>query len=1006
MISETSLLRRTTLLGCASIATLALFTMPSRAEQQLFTFFVNGTTSNDVTNGAFGGPQTNFSTGCCATYYGPGQAASVGPVVLPGGFNTTSSGPGAISEASAPGNVGTRGGAVVGTKATDAYDGYGAIGFKQGGGFVANFGGLTVARKVAATHGPTGQSTPITTAFTNGGVPNAVRWIETVTNNTGSTIAGSMVYANNLGSDANTTWVASSSGNLLSSTGIRWATSIQSGVPSDPVNTHVFGNNAYTLTTAQFLHANGDDNPEWRYPVNLAPGQTAKILLFDILTANINYNAGTVASDITLGGQLADIITNGGAPISADSSAFRAFFSDLTVAELQTVINYSFVGLTIDTSRPFFVQTDFAVNQSPAVFDGGTLKPTTTFTFAQPFVVHSAGGTIDNSNGDLTFNGQISDVGGLTFAGTNKTFLNATNTYTGATTVNGGTLMVNGSIASSSMTTVNAGGTLGGTGTVGNTTINGGTLAPGDPAGNIFGPLTITGSLVFTAASTYLIQVTPANASSVVTGTATLGGATVSANFAPGSFVAKRYTILNANGGLSGTFGTVVNTNLPSGFKTSLSYDTQNAFLDLALNFVPPPPGPSAPNFGAGLNVNQQNVGNALINFFNTSGGIPMVFGSLTPAGLTQASGEAATGSQQTTFDAMNLFMGVLTDPSVAGRGDAVAVQTPAAPQFTEEEERALSYAPDGQKRTKRERDAYAALYTKALKRAPDPDLRRWSVWAAAFGGSQTTTGNLALGSNTATSQVYGTAVGADYLLSPATIAGFALAGGATNFSLANLAGSGRSDLFQAGGFVRHTIGPAYLSAALAYGWQDLTTNRTVTVAGIDQLQARFRANAFSGRFEGGYRFVAPGAEVGLTPYAAAQFTTFRLPAYAEQTISGANTFALSYAGKDVTAPRSELGLRSDKSYVMHDDDVLTLRGRLAWAHNYNADRNVAATFQTLPGATFVVNGARQSSEAALTTGSAEWKWTSGFSLTGTFEGEFSSTTTSYAGKVVAAYTW
>ena len=51
---------------------------------------------------------------------------------------------------------------------------------------------------------------------------------------------------------------------------------------------------------------------------------------------------------------------------------------------------------------------------------------------------------------------------------------------------------------------------------------------------------------------------------------------------------------------------------------------------------------------------------------------------------------------------------------------------------------------------------------------------------------------------------------------------------------------------------------PAYISGALAYGWQDITTDRTVTVAGIDQLRAEFNANAFSGRAEGGYRFVTP----------------------------------------------------------------------------------------------------------------------------------------------------
>src|SRR5258707_8137976 len=37
-----------------------------------------------------------------------------------------------------------------------------------------------------------------------------------------------------------------------------------------------------------------------------------------------------------------------------------------------------------------------------------------------------------------------------------------------------------------------------------------------------------------------------------------------------------------------------------------------------------------------------------------------------------------------------------------------------------------------------------------------------------------------------------------------------------------------------------------------------------------------------------------------------------------------------------------------------------TLFRSLAWAHDYNTDRNIAATFQTLPGASFVVNGAAQ----------------------------------------------
>ena len=139
-------------------------------------------------------------------------------------------------------------------------------------------------------------------------------------------------------------------------------------------------------------------------------------------------------------------------------------------------------------------------------------------------------------------------------------------------------------------------------------------------------------------------------------------------------------------------------------------------------------------------------------------------------------------------------------------------------------------------------------MFTKA---PPAPTFeQRWSVWAAGFGGSQTTDGNAVIGSNNSASSIYGIAVGADYRVSPNTLAGFALAGGGTSFNVNGL-GYGSSDLFQAGAFVRHTIGAAYIIAALAYGWQDITTNRIVTVAGIDQLRAQFNANAWSGRVGG-----------------------------------------------------------------------------------------------------------------------------------------------------------
>lgn len=335
--------------------------------------------------------------------------------------------------------------------------------------------------------------------------------------------------------------------------------------------------------------------------------------------------------------------------------------------------------------------------------------------------------------------------------------------------------------------------------------------------------------------------------------------------------------------------------------------------------------------------------------------------------------------------------MGLLTDPFMGRGGGINGASLPTGYA----DENASAYAA-------RRRDGAFAMFTKA---PPVPFAQRWSVWAAGYGGSQSTNGNAVAGSNDATSRITGTAVGADYLFSPNTLAGFALAGGGTSFGVNNL-GSGRSDLFQAGAYVRHTDGAAYLTGALAYGWQDITTNRSATIAGLDQLRAEFNANAYSGRVEGGYRFVAQWVGgVGITPYAAGQFTTFDLPAYAETVVSGTTAFALSYAAKSVTDSRSELGFRTDKSFAVQNG-VLTLRSRLAWAHDFNPDRAIVATFQALPGASFVVNGAAQTSDSALTTAAAEMKWLNGWSMAATFEGEFSDVTRSYAGKGAVRYAW
>jgi len=556
--------------------------------------------------------------------------------------------------------------------------------------------------------------------------------------------------------------------------------------------------------------------------------------------------------------------------------------------------------------------------------------------------VASNTGTIVNSLG-ATWNGNFSTTGIVSNAGT----INGGLTQTAGTTTNNGA--ITGPVTIS-------GGLFAGAGSSGALTVgNGATFQPGSGVAGT--GATVNGTLTLQPGSSYAVNVSPATASfTKVNGTATLAGA-VNAIYAPGSYISRKYTILTATGGVNGTFSGLVNTNLPSNFHDSLNYDTNAAYLDLALTFSVP----------GGLNRNQQSVANALTNYFNTTGGIPLAFGALSPAGLTQASGELATGVQRTSFDAMSQFLGVMTDPTIAGWGVCDTASARGRPQST-----------------------------------PNPgcDVNRWTVWGGAYGISRSTNGNPTAGSNDVSSQIGGLAAGANYRFSPDTLTGFALGGGATGFSLGNGLGSGRSDLFQAGAFVHHTFGPAYLTGALAYGWQDITTDRTVG----GQQHSHFNANALSGRLESGWRFDAPG-EIGLTPYVAGQFTSLFLPGYGEWAQTGASTFSLDYAAKTVTDWRSEIGLRADKSIDLQDG-VLTLGGRLAWAHSFDPAPSAMAKFQALPGASFTVVGASISHDAALASVSAEMKWRNGWALGASFDGAFSGVSQTYGGKATLRYQW
>ena len=186
--------------------------------------------------------------------------------------------------------------------------------------------------------------------------------------------------------------------------------------------------------------------------------------------------------------------------------------------------------------------------------------------------------------------------------------------------------------------------------------------------------------------------------------------------------------------------------------------------------------------------------------------------------------------------------------------------------------------------------------------------------------------------------------------LTPDTVYGFGLAGGGTNWNLAQALGSGRSDSFQAGAYAKTHWGPLYLSGALAFANHWFTTDRTALA---DQLRATFTGQSYAVRGEVGYRYAVPitGAIVGGMP--------------------------------------------------------LVLRGRLAWAHDWYTNATALnAAFQALPGSTFTVNGAVQPQNSALTTAAAELHITPSWTAIAKFDGEFGSGAQIYGGTGTLRYSW
>ena len=110
------------------------------------------------------------------------------------------------------------------------------------------------------------------------------------------------------------------------------------------------------------------------------------------------------------------------------------------------------------------------------------------------------------------------------------------------------------------------------------------------------GTYSLNGDYVQTSAGNLIIGVTSSGQISLfnVVGNANLAG-TVTFAYGPGSYSAEQLQFLDVSGTRTGTFTNVAETNLPSNFNQSVTYDTGGAEARAGVRRVRPPPPPAPP---------------------------------------------------------------------------------------------------------------------------------------------------------------------------------------------------------------------------------------------------------------------------------------------------------------------------------------------------------------------------------------------------------------------------
>lgn len=402
------------------------------------------------------------------------------------------------------------------------------------------------------------------------------------------------------------------------------------------------------------------------------------------------------------------------------------------------------------------------------------------------------------------------------------------------------------------------------------------------------------------------------------------------------------------------------------------------------------------------LSDNERAVAVALSDYVASGGTLPLEVAILaatqTPAelatSLSQLSGEVSNGVAPTGMQAMNDFLDTVMRSGHGPRITAQPVRNDGAPIGMVREK--INQAYSGKYGSEPTRDVETMSYSQTVA----PHSQNWDMWATGYGSRVVIDGDAGLGYHGRKSDNKGIAVGLNLSPSEGTSYGVALALSTAGFALENGMGSGSSETVFLGLRGRTSSERGYVEGGLAFGRSDISTERSVTFAGMNRYAAKTTANSLAAHIEAGYHIGA------FTPFVGVRAQSLDIPAYSETTVAGTSNYALMYDAETATSVRSELGVDMEWSKALSLGRATSFGVRAAWAHEFATNDPSTRSFVTRPGAMFPVTGATQDRDFLILAVNVGLVATNGFNIDGGLNMERSSNSRDHGASVTLGYRW